>query len=159
MRCLGQNENTCVCQLFFSPIPQELPAIAPIFSGSMLPSQNELVPSLVVNKEDHGALVTITGAFCLTTSGLFFLARLSIRWPWERLLGRDDMLTAATTVRRSTVCMLYNDRADHEHQLFAFLQTSFVLASVSEGLGKIPERISSAALEKLLKVRSQNRED
>lgn len=125
----------------------------------MLPSQNDLVPSLVVSKDDHGALVTITGAFCLTTSGLFFLARLSIRWPWGRLLGRDDMLTAATTVRRSTICMSCNDPADHKDQLFAFLQTSFVLASASEGLGKIPERISSAALERLLKVRSQSGEN
>ena len=123
----------------------------------MLPSQNELVPSLVVNKDNHGALVTITGAFCLTTSGLFFLARLSIRWPWGHLLGRDDILTAATTVRRFKAHMLCNDRADHEDQLFAFLQTSFVLASISEGLGKMPERISSVALERLLKVRSQSR--
>ena len=44
-------------------------------------------------------------------------------------------------------------------QLFAFLQTSFVLASVSEGLGKIPQRLSSAAIEKMLKVRSQSRKD
>lgn len=123
----------------------------------MLPSQNDLIPSFVVNKDDHGALVTITGAFCLTTSGLFFLARLSIRWPWGHLLGRDDILTAATTVRRPTVYMLYSNRADHEDQLFAFLQTSFVLASISEGLGKMPERISSVALERLLKVRSQSR--
>lgn len=55
--------------------------------------------------------------------------------------------------------MLRNNGADHEDQLFAFLQTSFVLASVSEGLGKIPQRLSSAAIEKMLKVRSQSRKD
>lgn len=64
----------------------------------MLSFRKELVPSALVNEQDHGALATITGAFCLATSGVFLLARLWVRWPWRSLFGKDDLCTVVATV-------------------------------------------------------------
>lgn len=58
-----------------------------------------LKPSTVVNNHNHGALVTITASLALIASLLFYIARLTMRWPWKALLSKDDIAITAATVR------------------------------------------------------------
>ncbi|KAF2724293.1 hypothetical protein K431DRAFT_282143 [Polychaeton citri CBS 116435] len=86
-----------------------------------------LAPSTVVTDRDHGGLVTITAAFCLAMTWVFFFIRMLIRWPWHGLFGKDDV--AATIA-----------------SLLALVQTVVVLVAVTVGFGKNSEDISSGSL-------------
>ncbi|KAM0716068.1 hypothetical protein Q7P37_008582 [Cladosporium fusiforme] len=77
----------------------------------------EVVPSTVVNDQDHGAVVTIAAAFGLVTIIIFLNVRLLIRWPWQRLFGIDDAAAAVAS-------------------MFGTIQNILVLSEVTEGLGK-----------------------
>jgi hypothetical protein len=65
---------------------------------SGLTSTATVHPSTVVNERNHGAIVTIAAALCLTCSLIFFIARYIVRWPWRQLVGKDDVAAGASQV-------------------------------------------------------------
>ena len=66
--------------------------------GSAALSDTTVTPSELVNPRNHGAIVTVAAALCIVFSLLFCVARLVVRWPWKRLLGRDDIVAGAALV-------------------------------------------------------------
>jgi hypothetical protein len=109
-----------------------------------------VVPSNLVNDRDHGALVTVTAALCIVFSLLFCLARLVVRWPWKRLLGRDDAVTGAALVRAintsNSLFMLTILK------FFSVTQSILVMADVQAGFGRTEHYISSQAAVAVLRV-------
>jgi hypothetical protein len=70
-------------------------------STRMIVTPTGVTPSTVINADDHGALVVISAAFCITISGLTYAARLLSRLPWRALFGYDDMVISMATVSQS----------------------------------------------------------
>jgi hypothetical protein len=61
----------------------------------------DVTPSTAINAEDHGPLIVISAAFCITISGLTYVARLLSRLPWRTLFGYDDIVISMATVSQS----------------------------------------------------------
>lgn len=75
-------------------------------------SAREVVPSTVVNNQDHGAVVTIAAAFGLVTGIIFLNVRLLIRWPWQSLFGLDDAAAAIASVSQDSAGIGFVHHAD-----------------------------------------------
>jgi hypothetical protein len=84
-------------------------------------------PSTLVNDSDCGALINVSAGFvvqniCRSSDTdessiarlftictlLFFGVRLMIRWPWNRLVGKDDIAVAIATVKLQPPLTLYS---------------------------------------------------
>lgn len=59
--------------------------------------------STKISESDHGPLVTITACLMLVATFLFVGFRLTIRWPWNKLMGYDDLATLIGSVRLADV--------------------------------------------------------
>lgn len=73
--------------------------------------------STAVTATDHGQIIALVAWLCFTAGILLSLVRLYIRWPLNRLAGKDDVTYAVSA-------------------LFAIVQTSIVINAVSGGLGR-----------------------
>ena len=73
--------------------------------------------STAVTATDHGQIIVLVAWLCFTAGILLSLVRLYIRWPLNRLAGKDDVTYAVSA-------------------LFAIVQTSIVINAVSGGLGR-----------------------
>lgn len=88
--------------------------------------------SNVVNDRFHGALARIAAAFCAMMTLLFFMARLSIRWPWHSLFRKDDFMALGATVNVSS----YASRARSSlktSQLLSIAQIFVTISAVDAG--------------------------
>jgi hypothetical protein len=73
--------------------------------------------STAVTATDHGQIIALVAWLCFTAGILLSLVRLYIRWPLNRLAGKDDVTYAVSA-------------------LFAIVQTSIIINAVSNGLGR-----------------------
>ena len=73
--------------------------------------------STAVTATDHGQIIVLVAWLCFTAGILLSLVRLYIRWPLNRLAGKDDVTYAVSA-------------------LFAIVQPSIVINAVSGGLGR-----------------------
>jgi hypothetical protein len=87
----------------------------------------------LVTDNDHGPVVTIVAAFCMSMMLLFFFVRLAIRLPLSALFSYDD---AAVTV---ATCL-------------AAIQAVLVMSAVTYGLGQKIDDMHSFRAEKVLKM-------
>ncbi|CAK4026256.1 rpsU-divergently transcribed [Lecanosticta acicola] len=89
--------------------------------------------STAISNRDHGPLVTITVCLMLVATFLFMGFRMTIRWPWSKLVGYDDMATIIGS-------------------LFACAQSTAVLISVHRGLGKHRADLGEAEAQAAIKA-------
>jgi hypothetical protein len=73
--------------------------------------------STAVTATDHGQIIALVAWLCFTAGILLSLVRLYIRWPLNRLAGKDDVTYAVSV-------------------LFAIVQTAITINAVSKGLGR-----------------------
>jgi hypothetical protein len=73
--------------------------------------------STAVTATDHGQIIALVAWLCFIAGILLSLVRLYIRWPLNRLAGKDDVTYAVSA-------------------LFAIVQTSIIINAVSNGLGR-----------------------
>jgi hypothetical protein len=73
--------------------------------------------STAVTATDHGQIIALVAWLCFTAGILLSLVRLYIRWPLNRLAGKDDVTYAVSV-------------------LFAIVQTAITISAVSKGLGR-----------------------
>jgi hypothetical protein len=73
--------------------------------------------STAVTATDHGQVIALVAWLCFTAGMLLSLVRLYIRWPLNRLAGKDDVTYAVSA-------------------LFAIVQTAITINAVSKGLGR-----------------------
>jgi hypothetical protein len=73
--------------------------------------------STAVTATDHGQIIALVAWLCFTAGILLSLVRLYIRWPLNRLAGKDDVTYAISA-------------------LFAIVQTAITIHAVSKGLGR-----------------------
>lgn len=57
-----------------------------------------LVPSTAVNDNDHGALVRVAAGICIPVMLCFLGMRVLLRWPWNALFGKDDVVIVIASV-------------------------------------------------------------
>ena len=57
--------------------------------------------SNAITADKRGPLVTITAGLMLVAMFLFLGFRLTIRWPWPKLIGYDDLATIVGSVSKT----------------------------------------------------------
>ncbi|KAF2759191.1 hypothetical protein EJ05DRAFT_499612 [Pseudovirgaria hyperparasitica] len=85
-----------------------------------------LVYSDAVSANDHSPFITVAMVLCLTCSCLFYIFRLTTRWPFAELFRWDDVLITLAT-------------------LFGFGQAVATASSIGSGLGQREHNLSQDA--------------
>lgn len=92
-----------------------------------------LLVSSAVTPTDHGKVVVLAAWICFTAGVLLSVARAYIRWPLDRLAGKDDAVYAVATV-------------------LAIIQTAVTINAVDRGFGKTEIDLSPAIATSVAKV-------
>lgn len=97
------------------------------------PSILPLRLSTAVTATDHGQIIALVAWLCFTAGMLLSLVRLYIRWPLNRLAGKDDVTYAVSA-------------------LFAVLQSAITINAVSKGLGQTESELEKGQVLDAAKV-------
>lgn len=76
-----------------------------------------------------------------------------IRWPWNRLVGKDDIAVAIATVKLQPPLTLYSVQYWPVQQAIAVAQVIVILRAVPKGLGTVGRELSDDAKNTMNKVR------
>lgn len=92
-----------------------------------------LEQSHAVTSTDHGKIVTVALLLCLVLSIATIAVRISIRWPWRTLSGKDDYLAVVATI-------------------VTVLQSALVLNAIDNGFGQKQSTLEDDQIRGIKKV-------